>query len=113
MHGSIYNKVQMLGCFSNEPCLIFESSKLCGREVGNQFASFWSKWISFSLQLFFSQDNRKVHSRGPLRGIASVVRTQQHAENGAFYVGARGEESCACSHSSKSVQADGEVDTLR
>ena len=29
MYGSVYNKVQILGCFSNEPCSIFESSKFC------------------------------------------------------------------------------------
>ena len=42
-----------------------------------------------------------------------MVRTQQHAENGAFNVGARGKESGACSHSRKGVQADGKVDTPR
>ena len=55
----------------------------------------------------------KTHRRRPLRGIAFVVRTQQHAENGPFYVGARGKESGACSHSRKGVQADGKVDTPR
>ena len=35
IYGSVYNKVQMLGCFSNEPCLMFESSKFCGEEEGN------------------------------------------------------------------------------
>ena len=96
--------IQYLGHHSKTTCQ--KSAKSMRYRVRPKF-EFYRK--SLLIRLFVE----KTHKRQPLRGIASVVRTQQHAENGAFHVGARGKESGECSHSRKGVQADGEVDTPR
>ena len=52
-------------------------------------------------------------TKWPLRGVITVVRSLQHAENGAFHVGARRKESGTGSHSRETIQFDGKADKGR